>query len=186
MLQLSPHSVGSVLVLYLDFLRQPPNIQRYLIDMSTVLRIHLILMRIRILDPHWKKSQIFCFIFFCLKLDEPFKNEEIFIISFFQKFRIRVLGVKKYFFCSSWLIFYPLDPDPWIRIYCLYIYTLSVCLYPINVRTAEQIGSKLCVEPHMTPWKIYGCLEVQKVVSKIFDFVKFCKSAKKLFLFYGR
>ena len=69
-----------------------------------VLRIHLILMRIRILNPHWKKMdpdpdpdpgyffkiywifltkqyfQLLCFIFFVmfiLKLDEPFRNEEI-------------------------------------------------------------------------------------------------------------
>ena len=61
-------------------------------------------MRIRILDPHWKKMdpdpdpdhlfkiywifltknnfQIFCFIFI-LKLDEPFRNKETFVISLF-------------------------------------------------------------------------------------------------------
>ena len=72
-----------------------------------VIRIHLILMRIRILDPHWKKMdpghepffqvywivKIF-FFFFPLKLDEPFRDQEIFIISL----------------CS-------LDPDSWIRIF---------------------------------------------------------------------
>ena len=60
--------------------------------------------------------QIFAFIFsfiFILKLDEPFRNEEIFIIFF----KSSDLGVKKFFFLSFWLIFYPLDPDPWIRIF---------------------------------------------------------------------
>jgi len=35
---------------------------------------------------------------FILKLDEPFRNEEIFIISLFSKNQIWVLGVKKFFF----------------------------------------------------------------------------------------
>jgi len=45
-----------------------------------------------------------------LKLDEPFRNGEIFIISFFKN---SDLGFKsKKFFFSFWLIFYPLEPDP--------------------------------------------------------------------------
>jgi len=32
---------------------------------------------------------------------------------------------------------------------------LSVCLYPINVKTAEPIGPKFCVGPHVTPGKVY-------------------------------
>ena len=92
-----------------------------------MLRIHLILMRIRILDPHWKKTdpdpgqfftelkrKKFVLLFsliFILKLKEPFRNEEIFITSLFSKVQIWVLEVK-IFFCSFWLIFYPLDPDP--------------------------------------------------------------------------
>ena len=63
--------------------------------------------------------QIFVLFFsliFILKLDEPFRNEEIFIISLFSKVQIWGLGVKK-FFCSFWLLFYPLDPGPWIRIF---------------------------------------------------------------------
>jgi len=31
----------------------------------------------------------------------------------------------------------------------------SVCLYPINVKTAEPIGPKFCVGPHVTPGKVY-------------------------------
>ena len=93
-------------------------------------------MRIRILDPHWEKwiqvislkfteffnkknfkfLVLFFSLIFILKLDEPFRNEEIFIISLFSKVQIWGFGVKK-IFCSFWLIFYPLDPDPWIRIF---------------------------------------------------------------------
>ena len=32
---------------------------------------------------------------------------------------------------------------------------MSVCLCPINVKTAEPIGQKLCVGPHMTPGNVY-------------------------------
>ena len=55
-------------------------------------------------------------IIFILKLDEPFRNEDIFIISLFSKVHLGFMS-KKDFFCSFWLIFYPLDPDPWIRIF---------------------------------------------------------------------
>ena len=43
-------------------------------------------------------------------------NEDIFIIFFFQKFRVDLL---QFFFRSFWLIFYPLNPDPWIHIFLL-------------------------------------------------------------------
>ena len=52
---------------------------------------------------------LFFFAIFILKLDEPFRNEEIFIISPISKGQIWVSGVKK-FFLQYWLIFYPLDP----------------------------------------------------------------------------
>ena len=78
-----------------------------------MLRIHLILMRIRILDPHWKKRiriqvislrftdfffkiifKLFCFIFFAyfypLKLEEPFRNKKFLLSLFFSKVRIWV------------------------------------------------------------------------------------------------
>ena len=45
-----------------------------------------------------------------LKLDEQFRNQKIFIISLFSIFKIWVLRVN--FFCSFWLTFCPLDPDP--------------------------------------------------------------------------
>ena len=59
---------------------------------------------------------LFFWLIFILKLNEPFRNEEIFTISLFSKVQIWVLGVK-FFFCSFWLIFYHLDPDLWIRIF---------------------------------------------------------------------
>ena len=46
--------------------------------------------------------------------------------------------------------------------YLISIYTLLVCLYPKNVKTAELIGRKFCVGPHMTPGKVYGCLKLQQ------------------------
>ena len=33
---------------------------------------------------------------------------------------------------------------------------LSVCLYPINVKTAEPIGPKFFVGHHVIPGKVYG------------------------------
>ena len=51
------------------------------------------------------------------------------------------------------------------RKYCksiIYIYTLlvwvSVCLYPINVKMANQIGPKKFMKdrPDVTPGKVYG------------------------------
>ena len=61
---------------------------------------------------------------------------------------------------------------PHLSIYCLsvslYVW-VSVCLYPINVKTAEPIEPKFCVGPHMTPEKVYGYSESQD----FFIFVKF-------------
>ena len=90
-------------------------------------------------DPHWKKwfrtwtqaislrftefifkkiilkfFVLFFSLIFILKLHKPFRNEEI---SLFFKVQIWVLREKKGYFCSFWLIFYSLDPDPWICIF---------------------------------------------------------------------
>ena len=51
---------------------------------------------------------------------------------------------------------------------CLSVWVQSVRLYTINVKTAKPIGPKFCVEPHMTPGKVYGFLKLQKIVSKRF------------------
>ena len=98
----------------------------------TVLRIHLILMRImiQILDPHWKKwiqiqiislnllifftkqnFQNFClilFAYFMLKLHEPFINQEILVLVSM----VLIWVENKFFFVAvfSWYC------APWIRI----------------------------------------------------------------------
>jgi len=103
-----------------------------------VLRIHLILMRIRILDPQWIKMDldpgnffriywifltkiisIFCFIFFVFLSQNLINNSEMrnfYNLSFFKSSELGFRS-KKVFFCSFWVIFYPLDPHPWIRIF---------------------------------------------------------------------
>ena len=66
--------------------------------------------------------QIFCFIFFAYFYSktwwtiESFRNEKIFIIYFFKSSELGFRSNKVVFF-SFWLISYPLDPDPWIRIF---------------------------------------------------------------------
>ena len=45
-----------------------------------------------------------------------------------------------------------------LYIYFAYICCLSVCLYPINVKTAEPIGPKFCVWHHVAPGKVFECL----------------------------
>ena len=49
----------------------------------------------------------------------------------------------------------------YLYILCL-IVCLLVCLYPINVKTAEPIGSKLVAGPHLTLGKVYGCDRISK------------------------
>ena len=89
------------------------------INSLTVLRIIFILKRIwiRILNPDWKKNSNFCSRFFILKLDEPFQKwGNFYNLSFFRSLDFDFRS-KKGLFCSFWLIFYPLDPNPWIRIF---------------------------------------------------------------------
>ena len=45
-----------------------------------------------------------------------------------------------------------------------------VWLFSINVKTAEQIGSKFCVGPHVTPGKVYGWWKFQNLGSIRFWF----------------
>ena len=116
---LTSGTYGSVsLVFPLDFI---------LLHTFSVLRIHLILMRIWIRIRTGKKDPdsnpdpghffkiywffIFFSLVFILKLDETLRNEEIFIISFFLKNSDLGFRSKKVFCCSFWFIFYPLYPD---------------------------------------------------------------------------
>ena len=78
----------------------------------------------RILDPNWKNINPdpghlknlnnFFSLIFTLKLDEPYRNQESFIISIFLKVQIWVLKESKKTFSSFWLIIFPLYPDIWI------------------------------------------------------------------------
>ena len=65
----------------------------------------------------------------------------------------------------------------------IYIYTLlaclPVCLYPINVKTAEPIGPKFGAGPRMTPGKVYECLKLKNIVLKSFLFF-FMKMREKI------
>ena len=56
-----------------------------------------------------------------------------------------------------------------------------VCLYPINVKTAELIRPKFCVGPQETPGKVYEWSKFQKFMFKSFYFVKFWKCTKKYY-----
>ena len=58
----------------------------------------------------------------------------------------------------------------------------SVCPLISNVKTAEPIGSKLCVGAHMNPGKVYGCSKLQKFVSEFFYFCKILKMREKILL----
>ena len=59
----------------------------------------------------------------------------------------------------------------------IYILCSSICLfvhlYPSNVKTAEPIGPKFCVGPHMTPGKVYGYSKLQNVCPQVCVFVQF-------------
>ena len=45
----------------------------------------------------------------------------------------------------------------WKKAYIfIYFACLGVCLYPINVKTAEPIGPNFFVGPHMNLGKVYG------------------------------
>ena len=55
--------------------------------------------------------------------------------------------------------------------------SLSVCLYPINVKTAKP---NLIWDLTRTPRKVYGWAELKKIhLHNIYNFVKFQKSKKK-------
>ena len=58
--------------------------------------------------------------------------------------------------------------DFFIHMYTL-LFCLSVCLYPINVKTTSPIRPKYFVGPRVTPEKVYGWSNFQKFASyKIF------------------
>ncbi len=53
----------------------------------------------------------------------------------------------------------------------------------LNIKTAESIGPKCCVGPHITPWKIYGTSKLEdkkswRIVGISF-FLKMCQLEKR-------
>ena len=65
-------------------------------------------------------------------------------------------------------------PYLYVNYACLY-----VCLYPINVKTAEPIRPKFCVWPHVTPGRFMNDQNFQNLCFKVLYFCKILKSAKK-------
>ena len=63
----------------------------------------------------------------------------------------------------------------------LYIYfdCLSVCLCPINVKTAEPIRPKFFLGSGMTPGKVYEWSKIKNFVLKRFLFCKILKMCEK-------
>ena len=70
-----------------------------------------------------------------------------------------------------------------IYILCLSVW-MSVCLYPINVKTAEPIRPKFFVGPHMTPGLVYEWSKFQKFVSNKIRFSLNLKFRELLFGVY--
>ena len=62
----------------------------------------------------------------------------------------------------------------WVSVVSLFVH-----LYPKNATTAEPIGLKFSVGPHMTPGKVNRCSKWQKYVSKSFRFLLNFKNARK-------
>ena len=60
------------------------------------------------------------------------------------------------------------------------MFCLSVCLYSIDVKTAEPPGPKICVQPRMTPaGRFMDAQNNKKLSPKIFDFRKTWKVHEK-------
>ena len=64
--------------------------------------------------------------------------------------------------------------------YIYFAVCLSVCI--INVRTAETIGPKFCVGPHMILGQVYGCSKLQKLCLKFLNFWLKFKNAWKIII----
>ena len=83
-------------------------------------------------------------IIFTTTANNPKKDSDIFLILFY----LFVSKLYIYFACLSLFLF--LSNKRQNGYACL-----SVCFYPINVKTAEPIGTKFCVGPHVVPGKVY-------------------------------
>ena len=100
--------------------------------------------------------------------------------------KVKYIWEKYFFYKSNWegstLISNLYINLAWVSV-CLF-WCLSVCLYPINVKTAEPIGPKFFVGHLGAPGKAYEWLKFQifvfiKIRSSL-NFLKFWKSTKFL------
>ena len=69
----------------------------------------------------WTKDnfQIFCYFFFVYFYPNTWWTIQTwgYFYNLFSKVQSRFIVIKKFFFCSFWLIFYLLEQDPWISIF---------------------------------------------------------------------
>ena len=72
------------------------------------------------------------------------------------------------------------EPKSSIYLLCLGGLCLLSCLYPINVKTAEPIESKIFKASHIIPGKVYGWSEVDKFCLKHFHQSFFIKLRLKI------
>ena len=54
----------------------------------------------------------------------------------------------------------------------IYLLFLSVCLFPLNVKKTEPIGSKVCVGPRITLSRLINAQNYKKLYPKAFYFSK--------------
>ena len=134
---------------------------------------------------------------FILKLDEPFRNEEIFIISPFSIVQIRVLGVKKFFleflidilylgsgyFCRSGSgtgnqnLADSTDPNV-EHCKLFYRYTSLLCKIMSQFKSYSMVMTKCLIETNQYYLNIFICIELNNQT----DWTE--KSAKmQLFIF---
>ena len=65
---------------------------------------------------------------------------------------------------------------------CLSVWvSMSVCLYPINVKTAGRNGPYFCVGPHLTPGRVCEWSMLKKLAS---NKIRFSLNSKILEFFY--
>ena len=116
---------------------------------------------------------LFFSLIFILKLDEPFRNEKIFIISLFFKSSdlCFFLSRKCFFVVEILLIFYPLDPDPWVflRIRIREAKILRIQRIRIRILSTALNKSYLVIESHK-------CISLVLEISDLQDFTVKLKS----------
>ena len=94
---------------------------------------------IRFTDFYLKKNKYLFFFFSLTLFTEPFKDNKVKIIYFFKN---RYRPERNSYLYSFWTIFFPIDPDLWIRI----------LLRRIRIQEAKILGIRIPV--HKKLWAI--------------------------------